>query len=164
MQSWHAAWACLGILLHLLVCSGRAQNVADGRDQPASRELSANGGASVSSKNPAQPHAFWDRTNTLLFAGVGAFRGLDYASTRNMRARGRDEILLTNAIVDNKPLFAGIEAAGTAASVGVSYLFHRYGHHKLERWVSIAHISVAGGGGAIHNYSLKTAHPQPNPP
>ena len=42
----------------------------------------------------APPHPFWDRTNLMLFSGVAIFRGLDYASTRNMQARGREEVLL----------------------------------------------------------------------
>ena len=91
------------------------------------------------------------------FAGVGAARALDYASTLNLRRRGLDEIFLTNSIVDNHPLFGGIEAAATAASIGASYLFHRTGHHRLERWTSIVHFSVALGG-AARNYALKTPH------
>ena len=106
---------------------------------------------------PQPPHRFWDRTNDLWFAAVAAGRGLDYASTLNLRRRGIDEIFLTNSIVDNHPLFAGIEAAGTAASIGVSYLFHRTGHHQLERWTSIVHFGVAAGG-AARNYALKTRH------
>ena len=101
-------------------------------------------------------HKFWDTENICLFAGVGGARMLDYASTRHFRNQGDNEWLLTNAIVDNRPLFVGIELAGTAASIGVSYAFHRTGHHTLERWVSIAHIGV-GVGGSIHNYSLKPA-------
>lgn len=108
---------------------------------------------------PAE-HPFWDRENVELFAGVAAVRALDYASTRHFRARGANEILLSNAIVDNHPLFAGIEAAATAASIGVSYLLHRKGHHKLERWVSIVHIGV-GAAGDARNYTLGN-HP-PNP-
>jgi len=106
---------------------------------------------------PQTTHRFWDRTNDLLFAAVGAGRALDYASTLNLRRRGDDEIFLTNAIVDNHPLFGGIEAAATAASIGVSYIFHRTGHHQLERWTSIVHFGVATGG-AARNYALKTAH------
>jgi hypothetical protein len=102
-------------------------------------------------------HRFWDRENDWLFAGVGAGRALDYASTLNLRHRGINEALLTNGIVDNHPLFVGIETAATAASVGVSYLFHRTGHHRLERWTSIVHFGVATGG-AIRNYALKTPH------
>lgn len=103
-------------------------------------------------------HRFWDTTNDWLFAGVGASRTLDYFSTLNMRRRGRDEILLTNDVVDNHAAFAAIEAAGTGASIGLSYLFHYYGHHKLERATSIVHIGLATSG-AIRNYCLKTAHP-----
>jgi hypothetical protein len=103
-------------------------------------------------------HRFGDQTNDWLFAGVAASRTLDYFSTLNMRRRGRQEILLTNEVVDNHAAFAVIEAAGTATSLGVSYLFHRYGHHKLERWTSIVHIGLTTGG-AVRNYSLKTAHP-----
>jgi hypothetical protein len=106
---------------------------------------------------PQTTHRFWDRENDLLFAGVGAGRALDYASTLNLRRRGIDEVFLTNSIVDNHPLFAGIEAAATATSIGVSYLFHRTGHHRLERWTSAIHFGVAVGG-AARNYALKTPH------
>jgi hypothetical protein len=75
-----------------------------------------------------------------------------------MRRRGRQEILLSNDVVDNHAAFATIEAAGAGASVGASYLFHRYGHHKLERWTSFVHIGVTTAG-AVRNYCLKTAHP-----
>jgi hypothetical protein len=86
-------------------------------------------------------------------------RFLDYASTLNLRARGIDEVFLTNSIVDNHPLFAGIEVAGIGASIGVSYLFHRTGHHTLERWTSVVHFGVATGG-AVRNYLLKTQPPR----
>jgi hypothetical protein len=107
---------------------------------------------------PVAQHNFWDRTNILLFSGVAVFRGLDYASTRNMQARGREEILLPDDVVNNSAGFAGLEAAGTVASVGLSYWMHRIGHHRLERWVSITHIAVTGFG-AARNYALKSKHP-----
>jgi hypothetical protein len=107
------------------------------------------------SKTP--PHAFWDRTNILLFSGVAVFRGLDYASTRNFLARGRDEILIPDDIVNNSAAFASLEAAATVTSVGLSYLMHRTGHHKIERWISIGHIGVTGFG-VVRNYSLKSKH------
>ena len=119
----------------------------------------------VASPKPAGPrsHPFWDRTNVLLFSGVGLFRGLDYASTRNFQARGRDEILLPDDVVNNSAGFAALEAAGTATSVGISYLMHRTGHHTMERWVSIVHISVTGFG-VVRNYSLKSKHVAPTGP
>ena len=101
------------------------------------------------------PHPFWDRTNLMLFSGVAVFRGLDYASTRNMQARGREEVLLPDDVVNNSAGFASLELAGTATSVGLSYWMHRTGHHKVERWVSIVHIGVTGFGVA-RNYALPT--------
>jgi len=103
-----------------------------------------------------QEHRFWDKENAWLFAGVGASRALDYSSTLNMRRRGDNEILLTNDLVDNHAAFAVVEAAGTAVSIGASYLLHRSGHHKLERWTSIVHIGLATSG-AVRNYCLPTA-------
>lgn len=116
-------------------------------------------GQQQSSKTSILPveHRFWDKENDLLFAGVAAARTLDYFSTLNMRRRGRQEIFLTNDAVDNHAGFAFIEAGATGVSIGASYLFHRYGHHKLERWTSIVHIGLATTG-AVRNYSLKTAH------
>jgi hypothetical protein len=108
---------------------------------------------------PAATHAFWDKENILLFSGIAVFRGLDYASTRNMQARGREEILLPDDVVNNSPGFAALEAAATATSVGISYIFHRTGHHRLERWLSIGHISVTAFGDA-RNYALKSKHAQ----
>jgi hypothetical protein len=107
----------------------------------------------------AQPeHAFWDRQNILLFSGIAVMRGLDYASTRNMQARGREEILLPDDVVNNSAGFAALEAAATMTSVGISYIFHRTGHHKLERWMSIGHISVTAFGD-VRNYCLQTKRP-----
>lgn len=106
---------------------------------------------------PKSEHRFWDKQNDWLFAGVGASRTLDYFSTLNLRRRGDKELLVTNDLVDDHAAFAVVEAAGTGVSIGASYLFHRYGHHKLERWTSIMHIGLTTTG-AVRNYSLKTAH------
>ena len=106
---------------------------------------------------PAVRHRFWDKTNIWLFSGVAATRALDYTSTRNMQARGREEILLPDDVVNNSAGFAALEAAGTMTSVGISYIFHRTGHHKLERWMSIGSISVTAFGDA-RNYALKSKH------
>jgi hypothetical protein len=148
----------------LLVSAAHAQ-------QPATPHppLAETASPSAVANPPAQPHPmteaapppvhrFWDKENCWLFAGIGVVRGLDFASTRNFRARGRQEILLTNSIVDNDALFAGIEAATAGLSIGGSYWLHRTGHHKLERWVSFVHIGVTGFG-VVRNYSLRSARP-----
>lgn len=105
----------------------------------------------------ARQHRFFDRTNLLLFSGIAVFRAADYASTRNFQARGRTEILLPDDVVNNSAGFAALEAAGAASSVGISYLFHRLGRHKLERWLSIGHVGVTGFGVA-RNYCLESRH------
>jgi hypothetical protein len=129
-----------------------------GQERPTAPDAKQESPASV--KSQTKEHPFWDGENAWLFAGTGASRTLDYFSTLNMRRRGRQEIFLNNDVVDNHAAFATIEAAATGVSIGAAYLFHRTGHHKLERWTSIVHISAATTG-AVRNYCLKTAHAPP---
>jgi hypothetical protein len=138
------------LVLTCLLCS----SIAFAQDQnkpPAAPESATNPAKPV----PPKTHRFWDKENDWLFAGVGAARTMDYFSTLNFRSRGDNEVLLTNGLVDNHAAFAAVEAGATGLSIGVSYLFHHYGHHKLERWVSIVHITAATIGDA-HNYALPT--------
>jgi hypothetical protein len=144
------------------------------RQSAAAQQLHLEGSLSADSKltvgsNPAvaalpalptapSAHAFWDRTNLLLFSGIAVTRGMDYASTRNFQARGRQEILLPDEVVNNSAGFASLEAAATMTSFGISYILHRTGHHTLERWMSIGHISVTGFGD-VRNYALESKHP-----
>ena len=102
---------------------------------------------------PAEIHYFWDWQNATLFSGVAAARAFDYFSTAKFRQKHLKEWFFDDKTVDNRPLFATIEVAGTALSLGASYVLHRTGHHRLERWVSIIHISVATAGG-IWNCTL----------
>ena len=124
--------------------------------------------ASVETRTPIErsesvpSHRFWDKENILLFSGVGVFRALDYTSTKNMLARGREEILIPDDVVNSRAGFPALEAAAAATSVGISYIMHRTGHHKLERWVSIVHIGVTGFG-AARNYALDTKHRESAP-
>ena len=155
----------LGAILAVvvLVAAARGQQQMDSRsgafaDAPSATTTNAapvRPGATVES--PPSPHHFWDRKNVLLFSGMAVFRGLDYASTRNFQARGRTEVLLPDDVVNNSAGFASLEAAGAATSIGLSYLLHRSGHHKMERWLSIGHISVTGFG-VVRNYSLDSKH------
>jgi hypothetical protein len=163
MQLMSIRWrstSCFTLIFFLLGTSALAQAVPTGPIKSTGTwlQLPTDGADSDIPKFRSVPgdHAFWDRTNLLLFSGVALFRGMDYASTRNFQARGRKEVLLAQDVVKNSAAFAGVEAAGAATSVGISYLFHRTGHHKMERWLSIGHISVAAFG-VGWNYSLKTA-------
>lgn len=152
------------MLLALMAVSGAS---AIRGQEPATTSQIPDASASVpTARNQTvwlrQEHRFWDKKNAWLFAGVGASRALDYSSTLNLRRRGDNEILVTNDLVDNHGAFAVVEAAGTAVSIGASYLFHRSGHHKLERWTSIVHIGLTTSG-AVRNYCLPTAHPKTSP-
>jgi hypothetical protein len=149
-----------GVLGLLLVVGG----LAIGRPLATAQSPSTSATAQVVPEAPhpvAPVHAFWDRTNILLFSGIVVVRGMDYASTRNFQARGRQEILLPNEVVNNSAGFAALEAAGTVTSVGISYILHRTGHHTLERWMSIGHIGVTAFGD-VRNYCLKTRRRAPD--
>ncbi len=152
------------VLLALMTVPGAS--VIRGQEPATAAQIPPTSASAPAARNQTAPlrqeHRFWDKKNAWMFAGVGASRALDYSSTLNMRRRGNNEILLTNDLVDNHAAFAVVEAAGTAVSIGASYLFHRSGHHKLERWTSIVHIGLATSG-AVRNYSLPTAHPQASP-
>jgi len=152
------------VVLILQLFSGPAGRANDQR-LPEAPALAAGARPDLPQQPGARPgadagpqHRFWDGRNVALFSLVGFSRALDYSSTLNMRRRGRQELLLTNEVVDNHLAFAAIEVGGTAVSIGASYLFHRYGHHRLERWTSIIHASLATSG-AVRNYCLKTAPP-----
>lgn len=152
------------VLLAMVVAlaASRAKAQTPATDTHAPSPAAARTTVENQNKAQMQEHRFWDKENDWLFAGVGASRAFDYFSTLNLRRRGDQEVFLTNAIVDNHAEFAAIEAAGTGASIGASYLFHHYGHHKLERWTSMVHFGLATSG-AVRNYCLKTAHPKTTP-
>jgi hypothetical protein len=150
------------LLLAVLFGTNAVRAQEPTRQEPSHASEANGAGKPPAKENPPPEHHFWDQENRWLFAGVGAARTLDYFSTLNMRRRGRQEILLSNEVVDNHAAFAAIEAAATGTSIGASFLFHRYGHHKLERWTSFVHIGLTTTG-AVRNYCLKTAHPKTTP-
>jgi len=163
---WMAKLAPLnfGPLLFFLHCTVpvHAQEPPASQIQPQDPEKKESTQEKTAAPGVPQPplaasHRFFYKENKWLFAGVAMARSLDFASTKNFRARGRDEILLTNEVVDNTPAFVAVQIGGVATSVGLSYLFHRTAHHKLERWVSILHIGVTSFG-ATRNFMLKSGH------
>lgn len=97
-------------------------------------------------------HKFLDKENCALFAGTFALSGADFYVTRSNLQHGGQEF---NPLVR---LFgrstAGLAANFTGQSVGtvaLSYLFHRTGHHKMERAVSMVNI---GGSAAAVGFGL----------
>jgi hypothetical protein len=102
-----------------------------------------------------EPHRFFDRQNIVLWSGVAIAHAMDCSSTWAMldSGNGRESELPTSLAQSRVelPLFS-IGVVG--AQVGGSYLLHRMGWHRAERWVSSGHAAVVGLT-AIHNYELR---------
>jgi hypothetical protein len=90
----------------------------------------------------APGHRFWDRENSVLFAATAAFSAADFVITRdNLRNGGREMNPVTRLFSGSTAGLAVNFAGETAGVVGLSYVFHKTGHHKLERVVSMLNIS-----------------------
>jgi hypothetical protein len=82
----------------------------------------------------AVEHKFWDKSNTALFATVAGFSAADFTVTRdNLSHGGRELNPLTRPFSGSTAGLAANFAGETAGVIGVSYWFHKTGHHKLER-------------------------------
>jgi hypothetical protein len=100
--------------------------------------------AATTTQWPEHPK-FWDRENTFLFAAVAAVNTADFVVTRdNLRSGGRELNPVTRVFTSSTPMLALNFAGETAGVVSISYLFHKTGHHKLERAVSMFTISASG--------------------
>ena len=98
------------------------------------------------------PHRFWDTQNRVLFAANAAFSAADFALTRsNLQNGGRELNPMVRMFGRSTPGLAANFAGETAGVIGISYLFHRTGHHKLERAVSL--VNLGGSVGAV-SYGL----------
>jgi len=92
----------------------------------------------------APSHKFWDRKNTFLFATTAALSTADFVATRNNLQNGGRELNPVSRVFAGSTAGLAVNFAGeTAGIIGVSYLFHRSGHHKLERAVTILNIGAS---------------------
>jgi hypothetical protein len=90
---------------------------------------------------PSQ-HRFWDGKNTFLFASVAALSAADFAVTHaNLASGGRELNPIVRPFAGNTALLATNFVAQTAGVVMVSYVFHKTGHHKLERLAPVANVA-----------------------
>jgi hypothetical protein len=143
----------LGTILLLAVISGccsfaGAQEVSLALLQPGAMQPS--GFATTPTITPTQlvalretpsPHRFWDRENSILFATSAAFSAADFVVTRdNLRRGGQELNPVTRLFSGTTPGLAVNFAGETAGVLGVSYVLHRTGHHKMERMVSMLNI------------------------
>jgi hypothetical protein len=100
---------------------------------------------------PAEPlpsapsHRFWDRENRILFATVATSSAADFAVTRANLHNGGRELNPVARVFSGSTAGLALNFAGeTAGVVGLSYFFHKTGHHKLERIVSMTNIGASG--------------------
>lgn len=95
-----------------------------------------------------ETHPFWDRDNKILFAGCGALATADFFTTRaNLASGGRELNPVTRVFSGSTPGLAANFVLETGGVIGLSYMFHKIGHHKLERIVSI--VNMSGSAGAV---------------
>ena len=93
-------------------------------------------------------HKFWDTKNRVLFGTVAAFSAADFAVTRANLQSGGQELNPMVRVFGRSTAGLAVNFAGqTAGVVGMSYLFHKTGHHKMERMVSL--VNIGGSAGAV---------------
>jgi hypothetical protein len=96
----------------------------------------------------SERHRFWDRENTILFTASGAMATADFFVTRaNLANGGRELNPITRVMAGSTPALAANFAIETGSFICVSYLFHKTGHHQLERVTSF--VSIGGSSGAV---------------
>src|SRR6202166_31475 len=92
----------------------------------------------------APSHRFWDRENSLLFATSAAFSAADFFRTRNNLRHGGQELNPVTRVFAGSTAGLAVNFVGeTVGVVGLSYLFHKTGHHKLERAVPLVNIGAS---------------------
>jgi hypothetical protein len=89
-------------------------------------------------------HRFWDRQNSVLFATSAAFSTADFFVTRANLQSGGQELNPVTSMFGRSTAGLAMNFVGESVGVvGVSYIFHKTGHHKLERAVSMLNIGAS---------------------
>jgi hypothetical protein len=102
--------------------------------------------AVTTSPHPNAEHKFWDKKNQLLFIAATAMNGADFAVTRANLQSGGQELNPVVRIFGRSTAGLAVNFVGeTAAVATISYLFHKTGHHKLERAVYLVNIGSSAG-------------------
>ncbi len=88
----------------------------------------------VSPPEAPEQHRFWDNENRALFATVAALSAADFVITRSILQNGGKELNPVTRLFSGSTAGLAANFTGeTAGIIGLSYFFHRTGHHKLER-------------------------------
>lgn len=90
------------------------------------------------------PHKFWDNENRALFAAVAVLSAADFAVTRSILQNGGKELNPVTRLVSGSTAGLAANFAGeTAGIIGLSYFFHKTGHHLLERITPMLNIGTS---------------------
>ena len=105
---------------------------------------------------PEAPHRFLDWRNKVNLTILGALIAGDGITTqRNLANHAHELNPLARPLVEHG--WAGQLAAsalGYGSALGLSYMFHRAGHHKLERLV--LHIAIGGEVAMVTNNLVRS--------
>jgi hypothetical protein len=137
----------LGLAVLALSRPGLGQQISYALLQPGVIEPAPMVTSAPTVTSPEVPrHRFWDRENSLLFATSAAFSAADFVITRdNLRGGGQELNPVTRLFSGSTTALAVNFAGEMAGVVGLSYFFHKTGHHKLERMVSLLNIGSSAG-------------------
>jgi hypothetical protein len=138
------AWT-LVISLNTMAFGQEPATVAGFRpSRPAVRRPEAPIQSSPFLRDVPNPHRFWDGKNRLLFSAVAALSAADFGVTHmNLANGGRELNPMVQPFAGNTATLAMNFVGETASVVVVSYLFHRSGHHRLERITPLADIATS---------------------
>jgi hypothetical protein len=89
-------------------------------------------------------HKFWDNENRALFTTVAALSAADFALTRSILQNGGKELNPVTRLFSGSTAGLAANFAGeTAGIIGLSYFFHKTGHHQLERLTPMLNIGAS---------------------
>ena len=89
-------------------------------------------------------HPFWDRKNCVLFTGVAALSAADFYVTRQNLANGGTELNPITRVFGRSSAGLAVNfSAQTVSVIGLSYLFHKTGHHRMERMTTLVNIGAS---------------------
>lgn len=93
-------------------------------------------------------HKFFDRANCALFVTTAAFSTADFVVTRANLQSGGQELNPMVRVFGRSSAGLAVNFAGqTLGVIGMSYFFHKTGHHKMERLLSV--VNIGGSAGAV---------------
>ena len=139
--------AAHGLIASLaLCCTVLAQEISVVDSGPLNSGAAVELSPVVKATEPEVPRqqGFWDRENLALFGAVAALSAADFATTRtNLQNGGKELDPITRTFGHSTAGLAVNFGAETAGVIGMSYFFHKTGHHKLERLTSMINIGAS---------------------